>query len=194
MEYININIGEIFMKKLVILIVCIVVIFLVGCGCNNSTKISNDKRELQKLVKGTKDTLKLELYFDSGNKKSSKVAKEERILDTEEIIGEIVISELIKGPGIKSELEPIFPKDTKLISFSIKKNTAIVNLSKEVQSNMDIVKEEVCLKAIVASLSQLESIEEVLIQVDSRTIKTLGGNFDVSEPIKKDAAFTRINK
>lgn len=180
------------MKKLVILVICIIVVLVVGCDSNSSTKVSNNKHTLQKSTKGTSDSLKLEIYFDSGEGKISNVSKEERILDTEEIIGEIIVNELIKGPGIKSTLKPIFPKDTKLISFSIKNNIALVNLSKEVQSNMDAIKEEVCLKAIVSSLDKLDSINEILIQVESGSVKTLGGNFDISNPLKKGSGFTRI--
>ncbi|SHJ86768.1 Sporulation and spore germination [Hathewaya proteolytica DSM 3090] len=184
------------MKKAlaIISLIAITSLYFIGCSTDKSSKVSNGKYYLQKSAKSEEEPLKLELYFDSSTSTGGvSVGKEERLLDRQEVIGELIVGELLKGPSVKSNLKAVFPKDVKLISFSIKEKMAIVNFSPEIQSNMEPLKEEICLKAISASLSQLSGIDKILIQVDSKSIKTIGGNYDISKPILKGQnEFTKI--
>ena len=97
-----------------------------------------------------------------------------------------IIQELIKGPTVKSELKPVLPKETRLLSFSIKDNIAYVNLSKEAKINMSEAKEKSCLQSIAASLTQLSSIKKIKLTLENNDIDTIGGNFDVSKPFSKE--------
>lgn len=175
------------MKKIyklfsVILIIASLVV-LSGCENKNEALVNNnEKLKTLKLPNSDETYINLDVYFDgSKDEKEIKVMKEERIIKREELIGEIIIQELIKGPSVESQLKPIFHKDTKLMSFSIKESIAYVNLSEAARFKMSAAKEEACLRSIVLSLTQLSSIDKVKILVDNKSVDTLGGNFDISK-------------
>lgn len=181
------------MKKGAKLLICFILICsmfsFAGCGNKDKTAINNnDKVKNMKTEKEKDQMVNLKLYFDASKDDTNiKVAEEERVIMKEELLGEVIMQELINGPSVKSSsLKPILPKDTRLISFSIKDGVAYVNLSKNAKIKMSYGKEKVCLKGIVQSLTQLQSVSKVKIFVENKDVKTLGGNFDISKPIGKD--------
>jgi len=159
-----------------------------GCEKKDSKSVTNkEKLENLKLPLEKDGFIQLGIYFD-GTKDGStnQIVKDERIINKEELIGETIMQELIKGPTVKSELKPILPKETRLLSFSIKDTIAYVNLSKEAKKNMSVVKEKSCLQGIAASLAQLPSVKKVKITMENNDIDTIGGNFNISKPFSKD--------
>lgn len=178
------------MKKSIILS-CSFMLFLsfTFSGCEKTDVLSSEnKQKVQQftLSEADNDTLELNLYFNSSkdNKKVT-ITKEERIIKENELIGEIIVRELIKGPAVNSSLSPILPKNTRLLSFSINDGIAYVNLSKEAILTMSPVAEEACLRSLVWSLTQLPSIDKIKILVENKTVDTLGGNFNIAKPIGK---------
>lgn len=180
------------MRKCVSLVMCSVILVsslsLIGCEKKDKESINNKEKIENVLLPMEKDNLfDLNLYFDSTtNENKPETAKEERLIKKEEVMGELIMQELIKGPAVKSQLKPILPKDTRLLSFSIKDNIAYVNLSKEAKTQMSAAKEKVCLESIIMSLNQISSITKVKIQIDSQDSDILGGNYDISKPLGKD--------
>jgi len=180
------------MNKKLVALICILTILLSAMlvSCKNKDKISlNNKEKLENLqFKNEKDGyVGIELYFDaSKDGKKEKTALEERLIDKQELLGEIIIQELIKGPSVKSELKPILPKETRLLSFSINDGIASINLSKEAKVHMTSVKEKACLESIASSLGVLKNINKIQILVENKGIDTLGGNYDISTPFSKD--------
>lgn len=174
---------KIFLSSL--LIVSSVAFF--GCEKKDSKSVTNkEKLENLKLPLEKDEFIQLGIYFDGtkdGN--TMQVVKDERLINKEELIGETIIQELIKGPTLKSELKPILPKETRLLSFSISDNIAYVNLSKEAKTNMSELRERTCLESIVASLTQLPSVEKIKIAMENKDIDTIGGNFNISKPFGK---------
>ncbi|EDS77167.1 conserved lipoprotein [Clostridium botulinum C str. Eklund] len=181
------------MKKIykIFLLICILAsLNIIFIGCDDKDKVSTNNNEKLKVLKLSKDDdsfVKLNVYFDaSKNEKNVDVLKEERIINKEELLGEMILRELIKGPSIESKLKPILPKDTKILSFSIKNNIAYINLSQDAQYKMNKATEEACLKGIVLSLNQIKSIKKVKILINNKSVDTLGGNYDISKPFSKD--------
>ena len=171
-------------KLLLAILTLSALITFTGCS-NEDTPIVNDNEKIKslKLADSNEDWVNLQVYFDgSSDEKKAEVIKEERVIKEEELLGEIIIQELIKGPSVKSQLKPIFPKEAKLLSFSIKDSIAYINLDSSVKYGMTPAREEACLKSITLSLTQLESIDKVKILIDNKNIETLGGNFNVSKP------------
>lgn len=161
-----------------------------GCGHKDKTAINNNNKVKNMKTEKEKDQMiNLKLYFDASKDDSNvKVGEEERSIMKEEVLGDIIMQELINGPSVKSSnLKPILPKDTRLISFSIKDGVAYVNLSKNAKIKMSPNKEKVCLNSIVESLTQLKSVSKVKIFIENKDTKTLGGNFDILKPIGKDS-------
>ena len=159
-------------------------------GCEKKDKLSTNNNEKIKnlsLQKEKDNSINLELYFDSSTSKDkAEMAKEERTVNNEELLGEIIMQELLKGPSKVSKLKPILPQNTRLISFSIKEGIAYVSLSSEARVTMSPAKEEACLRSILNSLTQLPSISKVKLMIDNTDAKTIGGNYDVSKPFGKE--------
>ena len=180
------------MKKTIGLLMCSVAIFsaLSLTTCEKKDKLSLNNKEKEKQIALSKEKgnlLDLNIYFDSSEDVNiPEISKEERVIKNDEVFGETILNELIKGPSVKSKLKPILPKETRLLSLSIKNSIAYVNLSKEANVDMAVAKEEACLKSIIWSLTQIPSIEKVKISIDNKDVNIWGGHFDLSKPIGKD--------
>jgi germination protein M len=159
-------------------------------ACEKKDKLSsnnNDKIKSVVLPKEKDNSISLDLFFDgSTNKDKAEVVKEERLINKEEVLGEIIMQELLKGPSNVSSLKPVLPKETKLLSFSIKDGIAYVNLSNDANFPMTPAKEEACLRGILNSLTQLTSVSKVKLMIDNKDIKSIGGNYNISKPFGKD--------
>ncbi|WP_055669898.1 GerMN domain-containing protein [Desnuesiella massiliensis] len=171
---------------------------MITSGCAKEDKISINNKERVKNIELPKEKdgyVDLDIYFDASPAENKvEIAKEEIFISKEEIIGEVIVNGLIKGPAINSKSKPVLPKDTRLLSFSIKDGIAFINLSKEAKVKMTATKEEACLKSIVTSLSQLSSISKVKIMIENQDTEVLGGNFNISKPFGKDDIATIKNK
>lgn len=179
------------MKKFIKPIICLILFTSVFnfVGCEKKDKLSKQNKEkIEKLapLEDSKNNLNLSLYFDtSDNPDKVELAQEERLIDINELLGELTLNELIKGPSVNSKLYPILPKETRLMSFSVENGIAYANFSKDILVKMSSKKEEACLKSIIWSLTSLPNIEKVKFLVENKDIKSLGGNFDISKPIGK---------
>lgn len=184
------------MKKILYLLLAGTIVFstsvMVSCDKKDSSSTYNqEKIENLNLPKSQKDTLNLDIYFDSSTDKNADSAKETRKIVKEELVGETIINELIKGPSIESKLKPILPKNTKLLSFSIKAGVAYVNFSDEVHTALTAEKEKITLDCIVSSLTQLKSIKKVQILIENKSDDSIGGNYDLSKPLEKGELYEK---
>lgn len=164
-----------------------------SCERHDKTSIYN-KEKLNSLTmpKDKKNYIDLNIYFNASKDSNNlAVAKEERLIQKEELIGEVIINELIKGPSLNSKLKPVLPKDTRLLSFSIKDGIAYVNFSKESKIPLTPELETVCLNSIINSLTELPSIKKVQILIENKEDDSLGGNFDLSKPLAKGDAYAK---
>jgi len=170
-------------------------VLFISCEKKDSISINNkDKIKNITLHNEKNNLVDLNLYFDSTNSTNdAEITKEERIIKKDELIGEFIIGELIKGPSVNNSLKPIFPKETRLLSFSIKNNIAYVNLSSEAYYSMTADKEESYLKSIVWSLTEIPSIKKVKLFIENKDISSISKNFKISEPIGRDDII-KINK
>lgn len=186
------------MKKVLSLLLCSTLfasaVGFSACSKNDKTSIySKEKLKSLTLPKEKNNYIDLNIYFD-GSKDSNtpQIAKEERLIQKEELIGEAIMNELIKGPSVNSKLKPILPKESKLLSFSIKDGIAYVNLSNEAKTQLSPVREKVCLDSIVNSLCELPSVKKVKILIENKDDDSLGGNYDLSKPLSKGEPY--VNK
>jgi len=129
-----------------------------GCEKKDAPSITNNEKIKNLTLPNEKEnSVNLSLYFDSSSSKDKvEMAKEERLVNKEELLGEIIMQELLKGPSkVSKQLKPILPESTRLISFSIKDMIAYVSLSSEARITMSAVREEACLRSIVHNFHQL---------------------------------------
>ncbi|MGG5463310.1 GerMN domain-containing protein [Clostridium sp. B9] len=171
------------MKKGMILLI-LSALLLVSCGKIGEDKLAASNNERVKTIANDLiGDIDLSLYFDGTKDEAYPKIEEQKIpVNGEEIVGQYLIQALIQGPSQKGSLAPILPKDTKLLSFDIKDDIAIINLSKEAVVNMSVAKEQAALEGITATITQIPNIKKVNILIENQMINSLGGNFDVSKP------------
>ena len=152
--------------------------------------LSKEKLENAKSATAEEGYVDITLYF-GGSSEKSEIIKEERLMNSEELIGEMIMQELIKGPAIVSDSsKPILPKETRVLNFSIKDGIANINLSNEAMFDMSAVQEETVLKSITNSLSQLKSVSKVMLTINNQGVESLGGHYNISKPFSKDEIVT----
>ena len=185
------------MRKGIILLLLSSSFLFVSCSKIGVDKLAaNNSERVKKIANELIGNIDISLYFD-GTKDEAYPKIEEQKIQTngEEIIGQYLIQALIQGPSQKGSLSPILPKDTKLLSFDIKDDIAIINLSKEAVVNMSRAKEEAALKGITTTITQIPNIKKVNILIENQMINSLGGNFDISKPFtKEDISSLKLNK
>ena len=180
------------MKKKLIIVFCSLMLSssLVFSGCSNKESVasnSNDKEKEIALSNEKGSIVNLNLYFDSSNDNNlTQISKEERSMKSDELMGELIIQELIKGPSLKSGYKQILPKETRLLSFSIKDKIAYVNLSKEANIVLLPAREKAVVQSIVMSLTNVSSIVKVKISIDNTDTNLWGGGMNLTKPLGRD--------
>lgn len=179
------------MKKIFSILLCSTIAFssLTLTACEKKDNLSMNNKQKEKdivLSKEKNNLLDLDIYFNSSDKSNTvEMTKESRVIKKDELLAETIVNELIKGPSVNSKLTPILPKDSRIISISIKDNIAYLDLSKEANIKMTYTREEACLKSIIFSLEQLPTIKKVKIFIDNKDSNVWGNNFNLSKPIGK---------
>lgn len=81
---------------------------------------------------------------------------------------------------------PVFPKQVTVKEVSIKDGIARINLSKEFLEGgqVDGLSAQLRLASIVNTATSFDSVKNVLLLVDGKTLETYGG-YDVSEPMSR---------
>lgn len=96
---------------------------------------------------------------------------------------------LVTAPENKSFVNPLSKAKVKLLAVDIdSKGLAKVNLSRELLSlkgNSSLF-EMLVIGSIVNTLTEFPEIKEVQILVEGKTIETLTGHLDLSEPLKRN--------
>lgn len=176
------------MKKGVILLLLSSLLLFVSCSKIGVDKLAaNNSERVKKIANELIGDIDISLYFDGTKNEAHPKIEEQKIqVNGEEIVGQYLIQALIQGPSQKGSLAPILPKNTKLLSFDIKDDIAIINLSKEAVVNMSLAKEEATLKGITATITQIPNIKKVNMLIENQMINSLGGNFDISKPFTKE--------
>lgn len=78
--------------------------------------------------------------------------------------------------NIPKGFNPIIPRDTRLIDYSLKDGLLKVNFSKEIL-NIDIDNEDKMIQSIVFSLTTLDEVERIMIFVEGETLNKLPNSF-----------------
>jgi germination protein M len=176
--------------NLFIMVVCLVAaVFLLGShspvlkqqGENTS---ANTSGPLAQEPGGEKR--EVTLYFS--DEQAMYLAPEKRqVTVQEDNVGETVVKELIKGPQSAS-LKRTLPAETRLISLSVKQDTAYVNFSKEINNNNygGSAGEIALVYSVVNSLAEIPGITKVQFLIEGKEVETIYGHIDTGNPISPD--------
>lgn len=189
------------MKKFIsIFLIAVLVIGLVACTDDKKPKDDGLGNEPIDNMDGSKDnengnnkeTLSKEVtlyfankeYIDTGNEDLDKLIPEKRILEYGDIsLEEVIVSELMKNPDNKN-LSSAIPSTAKLLSIEVSDGTAYVDFSSDGISGGSL-QEFFTINQIVASLLELEDIDQVQFLLDGEKTESLMGHFTVDEPLKE---------
>lgn len=127
---------------------------------------------------------KVKLYFacDDGSKLSAVETTVDYLNTTS--LAKVVVEKLVQGPD-NSDLTPILPKDTKILSVSVKEGVCYINFDKTFLQGTSMVDPEVTIYGIVNTLSELSSVNKVQFSIESDS------NIKFMENISLNQVFSR---
>jgi len=173
-------------KKLIMyvsIIIIMAILILVGYFIYNNIKNKNNEiiSEYIPQEEITEEQLRqtvVTLYFlDIEN---YKLVPEARKIDCKELLKDpynLLINLLIEGPK-NEKLIKLIPEETKLINTEIKDNILFINFSKELinEQNLGKEQEELILKSIVNTVTELTEINKVIFLIEGEENKGFPDN------------------
>jgi len=173
-------------KKLIMyvsIIIIMAILILVGYFIYNNIKNKNNEiiSEYTPQEEITEEQLRqtiITLYFlDIEN---YKLVPEARKIDCKELLKDpynLLINLLIEGPK-NEKLIKLIPEETKLINTEIKDNILFINFSKELinEQNLGKEQEELILKSIVNTVTELTEINKVIFLIEGEENKGFPDN------------------
>lgn len=173
------------MKKLLaILLAVMLTLALTGCQTETEVKQTGEQPPQQTTVKEGK---KIAVVLDQIAKDGSSLVKVTVERPMEESAPQTAVNALLAQPDNKDNSNPFAKANVKLLSLDIKKDLAIVNLSKEVLTIKGGSMQELLLVgSIVNTLTEFKEIKQVQILVEGKRVETLLGHMDLSEPLDRD--------
>ena len=93
----------------------------------------------------------------------------------------------VMTPPVEKNLTKIVNNDKSLISVKVDNGEAIVNLNSNIKTGFSggSTGEEFLIGSIVNTLTEFKEVQSVKFLVDGKTVETLSGHMDLSEPIKR---------
>ncbi|MGE5582744.1 MAG: GerMN domain-containing protein [Bacillota bacterium] len=94
---------------------------------------------------------------------------------------------LFAGPSPGSNLQPLFPKGTKVLGLNIKDGVAYLNLNSEAtRLNVGASGEALAVASIVNTLTKFPDVFRVKILVEGKEVESLAGHFDLTGLLRYD--------
>jgi spore germination protein GerM len=151
-----------------------------------STEFEEDQTPVEDSAK-----LTVQLYFK--RKDGNGLGMEEREVKKTEGIARLTMEELLKGPH-NQDLETALPSGTKLLDINIKPDgSCLVNFNSNICNVNGSKAESLAVYAVVDTLSQFPTVDDVTFLVDGEKINTLAGHIDVSQPVVADYKLSEGN-
>lgn len=138
-------------------------------------------------VKASKDiSVGVTLYMVQNNK----VVPVNDNLQARTASAELVMKRLLEGPNADQKAQSIssaIPENTKLNSIEMKETIAVVDLSKEFESNADEQSLKMRVSQVVHTLGNLFGVEAVEFKIDGKEVDSLGsGSLKIKGPQTAD--------
>ena len=173
-------------KKLIMYVsIILIVAILIGVGYFIYNNIKNKNNEIiseyipqEEITEKQLRQTVVKLYF--GNNENYNLVPEIKKIDSKELIKDPynkLINLLIKGPQ-NENLIKLIPEGTNLINSEIKDDILFLNFSKEFIENQNLgkEKEELILKSIVNTITELTEINKVVFLIEGEKDKGFPDN------------------
>lgn len=184
--------GDFLRKRILasISLLTILALILCGIGCSKNGADKKDKNQEQLPIENQVIDKEITLYFSDDQ--AMYLIAEKRMIQieenaTDELLIENIVEKLIKGPESQT-LIPTIPPETKLLGVEIKDQLAKINFSQEIQTKHwgGSTGELMTVNSLVNSITELDTIKEVLILVEGETQESLIGHLYTKEPFTRD--------
>ena len=163
-------------KVFMFLVIMLIVIIILGVGYIIYNNIKNKNENIEEYIPEAEITEKqlrqtiITLYFLEPE--SYELIPEARQIDTKELVKDpykILINLLIEGPQ-NQKLIKLIPEKTVLNNAEIRNNILYIDFSKEFieQQNLGKEQEELIIKSIVNTVTELTEINKVIILIDGK--------------------------
>lgn len=200
-------------KVFIIVLIVSIMLFISGCGVINTLTSLKEKfrgdgeptitidipqeNQFQEVpiiseepVQELGETITVQLWFSDSQ--GQKLIVEEREIIKVEGIARATINELIKGPGMDSDLLPTIPVGTVLRDINVKSDgLIIVDFSKELITNHigGTTAEALTVYSIVNTLTQFPTVDRVQFLVEGQYVETLMGHMDLTQAISSSLEY-----
>jgi len=123
-------------------------------------------------------------YIQTGNESLEKLIPEEWEMEELHIsVEEAIVRGLMEGPKTEG-LRTVIPATAKLLGVEVKDGTAFVNFAYEGLSGGSL-EETYTINQIVASLTELDTVDRVQFLLDGEKGDSLMGHYGIAEPFEK---------
>ena len=188
------------MKKILLSVMTALLLLTAGCdnphpqdppenpaqqGTADGQKNSPNVNDPNSSSESTK-TMKITVYYpDDAGMSLVPVEREIKFSNDEEKYISAVNC-LLDVPN-EENITKIFPDGAKIRRISRDGNTAVVDLDSGITKNFvgGSTGEEFLVNSVVETLTEFEEINQVQFLIDGKTVETLAGHMDLSEPIKR---------
>jgi spore germination protein GerM len=160
----------------------VIVLIIVGCKTSDFGRIA--KQEIQQGTKSSLPKRQIVIYF--ADKAGRFLVPETREVGNSSL-PEAAISALIVGPRGKNN-RPTIPAETILLDLELTGDTALVNFSKSfIEDRKKLgISPILSIYSVVNTLTELKGIRKVRFLVEGKTLATIEGKIDLSEPIPRE--------
>ena len=113
------------------------------------------------------------LYFSDKN--TGELTPEIRQIDSKELLEspeELIMELLLKGPNDKENYDQLIPQGVQLLGTEIKEGILYINFSDEFSeiNNNDDNKKQIIINSIIKTVSQLNEINKIIIQINGNIL------------------------
>ena len=172
-----------------------VFILIIVTGCTQQVSENNSSSNVQVEKKVSSESSSIEPVAEDNNVEGVTIyfpdANGEKLIPTQRQINlnredkyQAVVQALIDGPISDKEGIYIMPKDTKVLSVTVKNNIATVDFNKAFKTNFTggSTGELMLIGSIVDSLTEFKDIKAVRFTVEGKVLEALDGHLDLMEP------------
>lgn len=128
-------------------------------------------------------------YYVSDNGQALHVVAEQRPVQRTKTSARAAIGEVLKKPYGR-ELATMAPQGTRVLGASLKNRVLVVDLSKQVTRNPGVggAGEDAFAQQLAHTAAQFSSIDAVRLHVEGKSVRTLWGHRDWSQPVRPDTS------
>lgn len=170
-------------KKSSVIFIILIIIGIIGYFLINNISITKTDNEYmdytpqEEISDNQNRETSITLYFL--NPETDTLKPEGKTVNTNELLKnpyKVIVEKLIEGPS-SSNLQNVFPENTRILDANLSNNCVILNFSEEFLNFKDDVQKYNIINSMLDSLTQLNEVDSIKILVNNETIDGLSQEY-----------------